>query len=71
MGQIGSLTKRQRPLTSAAEWARSSAVEHLTFNQGVDGSIPSGLTTNSCTSALARRALRMACLAGKALVGLV
>ena len=25
--------------------ARSSAVEHLTFNQGVDGSTPSGLTT--------------------------
>lgn len=24
--------------------ARSSVVEHLTFNQGVDGSIPSGLT---------------------------
>lgn len=24
--------------------ARSSAVEHLTFNQRVDGSIPSGLT---------------------------
>lgn len=27
--------------------ARSSAAEHLTFNQRVDGSIPSGLTTNS------------------------
>ena len=27
-------------------WARSSAVEHLTFNQRVDGSIPSGLTTS-------------------------
>jgi hypothetical protein len=27
--------------------ARSSAVEHLTFNQRVDGSIPSGLT-KSC-----------------------
>ena len=27
------------------KWARSSAVEHLTFNQVVDGSIPSGLTT--------------------------
>jgi hypothetical protein len=26
------------------KWARSSAVEHLTFNQRVDGSIPSGLT---------------------------
>ncbi len=29
-----------RPLLGA----RSSAVEHLTFNQRVDGSIPSGLT---------------------------
>jgi hypothetical protein len=27
--------------------ARSSAVEHLTFNQRVDGSIPSGLTNKS------------------------
>ena len=26
--------------------ARSSAAEHLTFNQRVDGSIPSGLTTS-------------------------
>jgi hypothetical protein len=34
------------PLWSAAlkARARSSAVEHLTFNQRVDGSIPSGLT---------------------------
>ena len=30
--------------------ARSSAVEHLTFNQRVDGSIPSGLTTNPSIS---------------------
>ena len=29
---------------TSLEGARSSAVEHLTFNQGVDGSIPSGLT---------------------------
>ena len=27
------------------KWARSSGVEHLTFNQRVDGSIPSGLTS--------------------------
>lgn len=27
--------------------ARSSVVEHVTFNHGVDGSIPSGLTTLS------------------------
>jgi hypothetical protein len=29
---------------ASSKWARSSAVEHLTFNQRVDGSIPSGLT---------------------------
>jgi hypothetical protein len=29
--------------------ARSSVVEHLTFNQRVDGSIPSGLTIYSMT----------------------
>ena len=27
-------------------WARSSAVEHLTFNQRVVGSIPTGLTND-------------------------
>ena len=45
MGQIGSLTQDRRTLTSPQVWACSSAVEHLTFNQVVDGSIPSGLTT--------------------------
>ena len=30
--------------------ARSSVVEHLTFNQGVDGSNPSGLTSQSTRS---------------------
>ena len=28
-----------------AQWALSSAVERLTFNEDVDGSIPSGLTS--------------------------
>jgi hypothetical protein len=37
-GRIGHLLLRR---------ARSSGVEHLTFNQRVDGSIPSGLTINS------------------------
>src|SRR5205085_6404736 len=32
---------------SSKVWARSSAVEHLTFNQRVVGSIPTGLT-NRC-----------------------
>ena len=32
------------PIWSAPLGARSSVVEHLTFNQRVDGSIPSGLT---------------------------
>jgi hypothetical protein len=34
-----------RPPIQAASWARSSVAEHLTFNQRVDGSIPSGLTS--------------------------
>ncbi len=48
----GRLVARLKPMafpqaggTSWRKWARSSAVEHLTFNQRVDGSIPSGLTT--------------------------
>ncbi len=32
--------------TSSRPWARSSAVEHLTFNQRVSGSNPDGLTTS-------------------------
>ena len=32
------------PIWSPALGARSSVVEHLTFNQRADGSIPSGLT---------------------------
>ena len=28
-------------------WARSSVVEHLPFKQGVEGSIPSGLTISN------------------------
>jgi hypothetical protein len=35
-----------RPPIQAASWARSSVAEHLTFNQRVDGSIPSGLTND-------------------------
>jgi hypothetical protein len=39
--------------------ARSSVVEHLTFNQGVDGSIPSGLTIifKSLRSSLSTRSM--------------
>lgn len=38
--------------------ARSSAAEHLTFNQRVDGSIPSGLTKrNETTAELGRLAI--------------
>jgi hypothetical protein len=33
--------------------ARSSVVEHLTFNQRVDGSIPSGLTNNTDAKVIA------------------
>jgi hypothetical protein len=43
------------------EWARSSAVEHLTFNQRVVGSDPAGLTNlfnNSCNFELRFRAYR-------------
>src|SRR5262245_57972198 len=35
------------PVTTRTQWARSSAVEHLTFNQVVVGSIPTGLTTKA------------------------
>ena len=39
------LTIRQRTTKGVdIEWARSSAVEHLTFNQRVVGSDPAGLT---------------------------
>ena len=46
---FGRLTGPNRALTSRAHFplgARSSAVEHLTFNQRVEGSIPSGLTNH-------------------------
>lgn len=33
-----------RAFFGAPPWARSSVVEHLTFNQGVAGSIPAGPT---------------------------
>jgi hypothetical protein len=44
-----------RPPIQAASWARSSVAEHLTFNQRVDGSIPSGLTSQ--INSLAQRLL--------------
>ncbi len=48
-GRFGRLVASVFPQIGEAgrgKWARSSAVEHLTFNQRVDGSIPSGLTTS-------------------------
>jgi hypothetical protein len=44
---FGFLRKGLRAKSRAGQWvqrARSSAVEHLTFNQVVVGSIPTGLT---------------------------
>ena len=35
---------RELPRPGSKKWARSSAVEHLTFNQRVVGSNPAGLT---------------------------
>ena len=40
------MTVARGRLTCMQVRARSSGVEHLTFNQRVDGSIPSGLTNN-------------------------
>jgi hypothetical protein len=45
-------TAPRRLKARASARVRSSVVEHLTFNQGVDGSIPSGLT-NHCRHLLA------------------
>ena len=45
---IGATSDARRSANSLMEkekWARSSAVEHLTFNQVVVGSIPTGLTS--------------------------
>ena len=38
--------RQAKSAAASSKWARSSAVEHLTFNQRVDGSIPSGLTND-------------------------
>ena len=46
------LTAESRRLGVPQLWARSSAVEQLTFNQWVTGSIPVGLTkAGDCWSA--------------------
>ena len=42
------LTRLHCTTMYCAEWARSSAVEHLTFNQRVVGSDPAGLTNLLC-----------------------
>ena len=42
---------RRKAGNPTRSWARSSAVEHLTFNQRVVGSIPTGLTTHRRQSA--------------------
>jgi hypothetical protein len=48
------------PMVRPLGGARSSAVEHLTFNQRVDGSIPSGLTSFWGVSQSARDAMSKA-----------
>jgi hypothetical protein len=47
-----------KPCIHRSLWARSSAVEHLTFNQRVVGSIPTGLTTLSSDEESATGRLR-------------
>jgi hypothetical protein len=39
------LTLEPEWIWCATVWARSSVVEHVTFNHGVAGSIPAGPTT--------------------------
>ena len=46
---------RRKAGNPTPSWARSSAVEHLTFNQRVVGSIPTGLTIPSCQVAASPR----------------